>query len=168
MCYVSKISCLGQYISAPDLPELDSMQHSKFHVPQTFRRRCYLSSAAAATITLAIVIPIAVIFGMRSHQDMPRSEVIFPLYVYPAEAAWDPLYQAQENPSAEHLKRKANVTQHRAEPRNQLHPCNQPGQWPGRWFLARRQLHARAHKAKYPVPECQMHWLWLTFNSSFA
>ncbi|KAG9234422.1 Spherulation-specific family 4 [Amylocarpus encephaloides] len=50
--------------------------------------------AVFATIT----VPVAVMFGRKKHSW--KSKVLIPLYVYPAQHAWDPLYQAiSSNPN---------------------------------------------------------------------
>ncbi|KAI9733675.1 MAG: hypothetical protein M1834_003277 [Cirrosporium novae-zelandiae] len=54
-----------------------------------------LLAAVITIIVLAIVIPIAVVFG-RKHTMPPKSNVLVPLYVYPAPGAWDPLYKVIE------------------------------------------------------------------------
>lgn len=52
-----------------------------------------LSIVLLVAVVVVIVVPIAVMFGKKK-DGSPRSEVLVPLYVYPAPGAWDPLFQA--------------------------------------------------------------------------
>jgi len=60
----------------------------------THNRKYRLWIAFAVIIVLAIVIPIAIMFGKKKKTAVPRSGVLVPLYVYPSPGAWDPLYNA--------------------------------------------------------------------------
>ena len=60
----------------------------------TYNRKYGLWIAFAVIIVLAIVIPIAIMFGKKKKTAVPRSGVLVPLYVYPSPGAWDPLYNA--------------------------------------------------------------------------
>jgi hypothetical protein len=61
-------------------------------VTQTRRFRI-LAAAVTLTIILAIAIPIIAFFVMRQRQNIvPKSNVLVPLYVYPAPGAWSPLH----------------------------------------------------------------------------
>ncbi len=54
-----------------------------------------LVTAITFTIILAIVIPISVFFvkkQQRTKNVAPKSNVLVPLYVYPAPGAWAPLH----------------------------------------------------------------------------
>ena len=56
--------------------------------------RKYLLLGLLATAVLAIVIPVAVMFGRKKKAAPPKSTILVPLYVYPAPGAWDPLFTA--------------------------------------------------------------------------
>jgi len=60
----------------------------------TYSRKYRLWIVIAVIIVLAIVIPIAIMFGRKKKAAVPRSGVLVPLYVYPSPGAWDPLYNA--------------------------------------------------------------------------
>ena len=47
-----------------------------------------------AIVVLAIVIPVAVMFGKKKKAAPPKSTILVPLYVYPAPGAWDPVLTA--------------------------------------------------------------------------
>jgi len=60
-------------------------------------KRRYLLWALLAILVLAIVIPIAIMFGKKKKASLPKSAILVPLYVYPAQGAWDPLITAIES-----------------------------------------------------------------------
>ena len=43
---------------------------------------------------VVIVVPIIVMFSKKKKGPPPKSNVLLPLYVYPAPGAWDPLFTA--------------------------------------------------------------------------
>ncbi|KAF2437150.1 spherulin 4-like cell surface protein [Tothia fuscella] len=45
-------------------------------------------------LLLAIIIPLVVLFSRRGNTHGYKSNFILPLYIYPSERAWDPLYDA--------------------------------------------------------------------------
>lgn len=45
-------------------------------------------------IVLAIVIPVAVVISNRHSSKGLVSSVLVPLYIYPSQGAWDPLFNA--------------------------------------------------------------------------
>ncbi|RFU27107.1 hypothetical protein B7463_g9239, partial [Scytalidium lignicola] len=53
----------------------------------------YLIWIVLLLIVIAIVVPLAVMFGKKD-KSPPHSDVLIPLYVYPSPGAWDPLYKA--------------------------------------------------------------------------
>jgi hypothetical protein len=53
----------------------------------------YLLWILLAVAVLALVIPLAVMFG-RKKARTPDSSILVPLYIYPSPGAWDPLYTA--------------------------------------------------------------------------
>jgi hypothetical protein len=53
----------------------------------------YLFFALLTVAVVALVVPLAVMFG-RKKSGSPRSNVLIPLYVYPSPGAWDPLFTA--------------------------------------------------------------------------
>lgn len=81
-------------------PELHSSEYETSERP---RRNCkaklcgvpiWLISILLLIVVVVIVVPIAVMFGRKKNGAAPRSEVLVPLYVYPSEGAWDPLFEA--------------------------------------------------------------------------
>jgi hypothetical protein len=54
----------------------------------------YLLWAVLAIVVLAIIIPVAVMFGKKKKAAPPKSAILVPLYVYPAPGAWDPVLSA--------------------------------------------------------------------------
>jgi hypothetical protein len=58
------------------------------------RRKQLLWTLLAAITVLAIVIPLAVMFGKKKKTPPQKSSVLVPLYVYPAPGAWEPLFTA--------------------------------------------------------------------------
>jgi hypothetical protein len=59
-----------------------------------FGTRKYLICILLAIAVLAVVIPVAVMFGKKKKASTPKSTVIVPLYVYPTPGAWEPLFTA--------------------------------------------------------------------------
>lgn len=60
------------------------------------RFKCLLIALIVVVIIalLAIIIPLAVILPKERLSKGIRSNVLVPLYIYPAANAWDPLYDA--------------------------------------------------------------------------
>jgi flagellar basal body-associated protein FliL len=56
--------------------------------------RRYLLWVLLAILILAIVIPVAVMFGKKKKAAPPKSTILVPLYVYPAPGAWDAVLTA--------------------------------------------------------------------------
>lgn len=54
---------------------------------------------AACIVILAVVTPVAMMLSKKKGQTVPfsktgvKSNILFPLYIYPDATAWDPLYQ---------------------------------------------------------------------------
>jgi hypothetical protein len=57
-------------------------------------RKYLLWTFFGVIVTLAIVIPTAVMFGKKKKASPPKATLLVPLYVYPAPGAWDPLFTA--------------------------------------------------------------------------
>ncbi|KAH7395888.1 cell surface spherulin 4-like protein [Cadophora sp. MPI-SDFR-AT-0126] len=84
-------------------PDLRSLEYETSKRPR--RRNCkskfcgvplwILSILLFAVVIIAIVVPVAVMFGKKKN-GAPRSDVLVPLYVYPNPGAWDPLFEAAE------------------------------------------------------------------------
>jgi hypothetical protein len=61
------------------------------HIKVPASRRTLIWTTLTAVAILALVVPLAVMFG-RKHKAPPKVSVLVPLYVYPFPGAWDPLY----------------------------------------------------------------------------
>jgi hypothetical protein len=68
-------------------------QHTKGNSKALGQRR-YLLWALFAITVLAIVVPVTIMFSKKKKSAPPKSNILIPLYVYPAPGAWEPLFIA--------------------------------------------------------------------------
>lgn len=65
------------------------------HRKSTRSRRLLIALVALVILVLlAIIIPLALILPKESVPQILKSNVLVPLYIYPAANAWTPLYDA--------------------------------------------------------------------------
>ena len=72
--------------------ELKNSQAGRYF--KNFGTRKSLIVILLAIAVLVITIPLGVMFGMWKKSATVNSDVLVPLYVYPAPGAWDPLFTA--------------------------------------------------------------------------
>lgn len=56
--------------------------------------RKHIFWSVITAITILAGPSLAAMFGKKKKSDPPRSDVLVPLYVYPAPGAWEPLFTA--------------------------------------------------------------------------
>jgi len=61
---------------------------------QRSRRFWIIVAVAVLVVIIVIVVPIAVIFSGRHKSTGLASSILLPLYIYPLDDAWAPLYDA--------------------------------------------------------------------------
>ena len=99
------ISIKTQLSHRPPTVRVQSMPPTKHHTresnsskaDQRFKPciRKQLLWVLLTILVFAIVIPVSIMFGKKSKAAPPKSTILVPLYVYPAQGAWDPLFTAQ-------------------------------------------------------------------------
>jgi hypothetical protein len=101
-----KVSPVPPLRSCLDKAETDchmkiSSQHTKRKSTACGPRR-YLLWIILAIIVLAVLAPTVAMFSKKNKAIPPKSNILVPLYVYPAPGAWEPLFNASAtklNPS---------------------------------------------------------------------
>ena len=58
------------------------------------RRFKIILAAVVIVVLLLIIIPLAVVLPKRKKSTHPICSILLPLYIYPADGAWDPIFQA--------------------------------------------------------------------------